>query len=157
MSPKENSRMMVAKAGAISASAATTCSPPSPSISASARLPRSSRLEAVFGTFCIIVVHPLFDVGIAGDHGDEDEKKGLQLGDVSADKVTVAFQHFPPLRIRAALHATLRLAEHVADRQTGVFEATDELDPREERRIVVAPPRSVPDSVRNQPDTFVVA
>src|SRR5690606_5142118 len=110
--------------------AAMTLWPASPSISASARLPRSSRLSPAFGDCCVIFFHPLFHAGISGNLGVEDEKAGLQFGHMGADTLAVLFKQRTALRFRA--NAALpqgRVAQHFPNRHPGRFEAVEKFYP----------------------------
>jgi hypothetical protein len=42
-----------------------------------------------------MVLHPLDAGGIASDLGIEDEKAGLQFGDVAPDVLAMLFEHLP--------------------------------------------------------------
>src|SRR5579883_1715595 len=98
----------------MSASAAITRSPPSPSISASARLPRSRLLSPASWICCVIFLHPVCRVAIAGDLGVQDEKVCLQVAHVGAHLVAMTFQQRATfaLRLRAA-RPERRVAQHV--------------------------------------------
>src|SRR5215475_13233518 len=114
----------------MSARAAMTLWPASPSISASARLPRSSRLSPTFGDWCVIVLHPLFLAGISGNLGVEDEKAGLQFGHMRTDTLTVLFEQRAALRFRVdgALPQG-RVTQHFPNRHPGRFETIEKFYP----------------------------
>src|SRR5262245_28978220 len=142
----------------MSPSAATTLWPASPSISASARRPRSNRLSPPFGKCCIIILHPLFRFGITADLGVEDEKTGIQLVDVGTHAFTVPLQQRAPLGLGAAASIPeFRVKQHVPDRHTSRLQSAEKLDPHKDRGVVVASAGSISVGVRQQSDPLVVA
>src|SRR3954468_20798051 len=98
----------------MSAKAAMTFWPASPSIRASARLPRSSRLSFASKWDCVIVLHPLFHTGVSGDLGVEDEKTFLQFAKMRAYTRALLFQQRATFRLcRCAAASQGGVAQHI--------------------------------------------
>jgi len=86
-----------------------------------------------------MVFDPLLDVGIAGDLGVEDEKAGFEFGDASANLLAVPFQQQTTIGFRAGSRfAQRRIAQHLAERHAGSLEPAEEIDPGQDRGVVVA-------------------
>jgi hypothetical protein len=77
-----------------------------------------------------MVFHPLFRADIAGDFGVEDEKTGLQFGNMSSDAFPVLFEQFSAfgLRRRATIPKS-RISQHLPNRHSGRFQATEKFNP----------------------------
>jgi hypothetical protein len=68
--------------------------------------------------------------GVPGDLGVEDEKRGLEFGSMDADALTMLFQQFLPLRLRAdAALPQSCITQHIPDRHPGRSQTPKELDP----------------------------
>jgi hypothetical protein len=104
---------------------------------------------------------PLFRAGISGISGNlrvEDEKAGFQFVDVGADALAMLFKKFATFSLcRNTTIPQLRKAEHVPDRHSRRFQASEELDPDKNRSAVVTVTRLVPIRIGQQPDPLVIA
>lgn len=68
--------------------------------------------------------------GVTGDLGVEDEERGLQLGNMGSDALTVLFQKVTALRFRA--DAALPhgcIMQHFPDRHSGRSQTAKKFDP----------------------------
>ncbi len=105
-----------------------------------------------------MVFHPLFRLGITSDLGVEDEKRGLKIGHMGAHLVPMRLQKNTPRRAGfGPLIAQGRIAQHLADRHAGGFQALQKPDPDEDRGVVVPLAGGITVDARQQPDPLVVA
>jgi len=82
--------------------------------------------------------NPLAVAEVAGDLCIEDEKAGLQFGDMHPDVLTVFFEHALTSGFgHIALLTERGVSKHFADRHSGRFQATEKLDPDQHSYIVV--------------------
>ncbi|MBB4003825.1 hypothetical protein GGR03_002906 [Aurantimonas endophytica] len=96
--------------------------------------------------------------GIASDLGIEDEKAGLQFGDMGSDTLAMFFEHLPARRSgHVAFRTERRVAQHLADRHAGRFQAAEKFDPRQDGCVVVPLSRAVTISIGKQPDPLIIA
>src|SRR3954453_21525929 len=114
----------------MSARAAMTFWPASPSIRSSARLPRSNRLSSASKWDCVIVLHPLFHAGVSGDLGVEDEKTVLQFAKMRAYTHALLFQQRATFRFRpGAAVPKGGIAQHFPDRHSRRLHSVEKFDP----------------------------
>jgi len=96
--------------------------------------------------------------GIVSYLGVEDEKAGLKFSDPDAHLVTMFRQQFSALRLGSlALRAQLRITQHLLNRHAGRLEATQELDPREDGRVIHTLACAVSRREGKKPDALVVS
>jgi hypothetical protein len=80
-----------------------------------------------------MVCHPLFWAGITGDLGIEDEKAGLQLGNMSSDAFPVLFKQLPAFALCCRAPAPKsRVPQHLPNRHAGRFQATEKFNPNQD-------------------------
>jgi hypothetical protein len=77
-----------------------------------------------------MILHPLFRADIAGDFGVEDEKAGLQFGNISSHAFPVLFEQLPAFVLRRrATTPKSRIAQHLPNRHSSRFQATEKFNP----------------------------
>src|SRR3981189_1435308 len=104
-----------------------------------------------------MILAPCSRAGVASNLGVENEKAGLQFGNVGTDGRTVALQKLATLSLGAgAALPQCCVAQLVPDRHPGRLQTAEKLDPGQDRCVVVPLARLVAVSIGQQPDPLIV-
>src|SRR6266581_2276935 len=104
-----------------------------------------------------MILVPCSRAGVASNLGVENEKAGLQFGNVGTDGRTVALQKLATLSLGAdAALPQCCVAQLVPDRHPGRLQTAEKLDPGQDRCVVIPMARLVAVSIGQQPDPFIV-
>ena len=96
--------------------------------------------------------------GIAGDLAVEDDEAGGQFCNMGADGIAMPLQQGATLDFGAGAFFPQRcVAQHLADRHSGRLEPAQELDPGQDRGVVVTLAGTIAVGVGQQPDPLIVA
>ncbi len=82
----------------------------------------------------------------------------MQFGDPFPDAFAMLLEQLAAFSLgRRAAVPKRRVAQHLADRHPGGFQAAEKFNPGKDRCVVVALPRPIANGVGNEPDPLVVA